>query len=308
MRFSGMPLRSLTKKTDIAVAVAASGRYAVKAVAEALDVSRSNLVERLSDERPKRARYSMAADAELTPLIREIVDERPTYGYRRVTAFLNRRLCQAGQGRVNHKRIYRIMKSQGMLLQRFTGRHIERAHDGIVQTLKSNMRWCSDGFEISCWNGEVVRVAFTLDTCDREAITWRGTTAGISGEIVRDMMLAAVEQRFGEYRVPHRVEYLTDNGSCYTAAETVNFALALGLMPRFTPVRSPQSNGMAEAFVKTFKRDYVRCNPCPDPVTVLNQLDSWFEDYNRSHTHRALKMLSPREFIQANKSLAACPV
>ena len=165
----------------------------MKAIADALEVSRSNLAERLAAERCKRGQYAIAADAELIPLIREIVDERPTYGYRRITAVLNRRLREAGKGRVNQKRIYRIMK----LLQRFTGRHIERAHDDIVQTLRSKTRWCSDGFEISCWNGEIVRVAFTLDTYDREATTWRGTTAGISGEIVRDMMVTAVEQRFG---------------------------------------------------------------------------------------------------------------
>ena len=280
----------------------------MKAIADTLEVSRSNLIERLATKRPKRGPYTKSNDADLMPLIREIVDEKPTFGYRRVTARLNRQLREAGQAGVNHKRIYRIMKQHAILLQRFTGHHIERAHDGVVQTLRSNTRWCSDGFEILCWNKEVVRVAFTLDTCDREAITWRGTTAGISGEIVRDMMLTAVEQRFGGYRATHRVEYLTDNGSCYTAAETIDFALALGLTPRFTPARSPQSNGMAEAFVKTFKRDYVRCNPCPDAITVLGQLDIWFTDYNESHHHKALKMLSPREFIQANLSLAACPV
>jgi hypothetical protein len=65
---------------------------------------------------------------------------------------------------------------------------------------------------------------------------------------------------------------------------------------------------MAEAFVKTFKPDYVRCNPCPDAITVLGQLDTWLKDYNESQHHKALKMLSPREFIQANLSLAPCPV
>jgi putative transposase len=186
----------------------------VKAIADALEVSRSNLIERLANTCVERGPYKKAADAELMPLIRQIVDEKPTYGYRRITALLNRRFRAVGEARVNHKRIYRIMKLQGILLQRFTGHHIERAHDGVVQTLRSNTRWCSDGFEIPCWNGEVVRVAFTLDTCDREAITWRGTTAGISGEIIRDMMLTAVERRFGGYRVPYRVEYLSDNGSC----------------------------------------------------------------------------------------------
>ena len=33
-----------------------------------------------------------------------------------------------------------------------------------------NTRWCSDGLEIGCDNGERVRVAFALDCCDREAM------------------------------------------------------------------------------------------------------------------------------------------
>jgi hypothetical protein len=37
---------------------------------------------------------------------------------------------------------------------------------------------------------------------------------------------------------------------------------------------------MAEAFVKTFKRDYVYVNKLPDAVTVMEQLPKWFEDYN----------------------------
>jgi transposase InsO family protein len=52
------------------------------------------------------------------------------------------------------------------------------------------------------------------------------------------------------------IEHLSDNGSPYTAKETRDFAAALNLVPCFTPVRSPESNGMSEAFVKTFKRDY----------------------------------------------------
>ena len=74
------------------------------------------------------------------PLIREIIDDKPTYGYRRITARVNRRFREACRGRVNHKRIYRIMKLQGILLQRFTGHHIERTYDGVVQTLRSNTR------------------------------------------------------------------------------------------------------------------------------------------------------------------------
>jgi transposase InsO family protein len=54
------------------------------------------------------------------------------------------------------------------------------------------------------------------------------------------------------------IEWLTDNGSCYTEQEARKFAKAIGLKPITTPVESRQSNGMTESFVKTFKRDYAR--------------------------------------------------
>ena len=53
---------------------------------------------------------------------------------------------------------------------------------------------------------------------------------------------------------------------------------------------------MAEAFVKTFKRDYARVSPRPDAATVLRQLDGWFEHYNTVHPHKALGYRSPCEF------------
>lgn len=55
-------------------------------------------------------------------------------------------------------------------------------------------------------------------------------------------------------------------------------------------------NGMAEAFVKTIKRDYARVAVRPDAASVLRQLDFWFEHYNTVHPHRALGYRSPREF------------
>jgi transposase InsO family protein len=59
------------------------------------------------------------------------------------------------------------------------------------------------------------------------------------------------------------IEWLSDNGSCYVAGDTRSFARDIGLEPRTTPLESPQSNGMAEAFVRTIKRDYVRVSPRP---------------------------------------------
>jgi putative transposase len=89
------------------------------------------------------------------------------------------------------------MNKSGLLLARHTGRRIPRAQDGTIMTSRSNERWCSDALEFTCWNGNVVRVAFALDSHDREVISWVATTPGICGEMNRDMMVHRAEQRSG---------------------------------------------------------------------------------------------------------------
>lgn len=56
---------------------------------------------------------------------------------------------------------------------------------------------CSDGLEIRCDNGERVRVAFSPDCCDRQAIAFAAITAGISGELIRDVMVQTLVERYG---------------------------------------------------------------------------------------------------------------
>jgi len=273
----------------------------VKAVAHVLGVARSSLVEQIKDRpRQRLGRPPAPADA-LVAAIKAVIADLPTYGYRRVHAILRRRALAEGRPPPNHKRVYRVMKEHGLLLQRHAGGS-ERRHDGRIAVDRSDLRWCSDAFEIVAENGERVRVAFALDCCDREAMSYVATTGGIGGEEVRDLMVAAVEHRFGPInRLPQTIEWLSDNGSGYIATETRRFARELGLEPRTTPVESPQSNGMAEAFVRTIKRDYVRVSLVPNAATVMRQLPSWLAHYNEVHPHKALGYRSPREFI-ANRS------
>ena len=123
--------------------------------------------------------------------------------------------------------------------------------------------------------------------------------------------VTAVERRFGPInRLPATIEWLTDNGSCYVSGETRRFAREIGFEPLTTPVENPQSNGMAEAFVRTIKCDYVRVNPTPGAKTVMRSLPKWFDHHNQLHPHRALGYRSPREFIadRSNKKVVEpCP-
>jgi putative transposase len=111
-------------------------------------------------------------------------------------------------------------------------------------------------------------------------------------------MVAAVEHRFG---LPVTIEWLSDNGNYYVAGKR-SFARDVGLEPRMTPIESPQSNGMAEAFVRTMKRDYVLVIPCPDAKTVHAPAISSDQGYNEVHPREAPGYRSPRKFITAHEA------
>jgi putative transposase len=247
---------------------------------------------------------STVADVELLQEVRSVIATRASYGYRRTAAIIRRQRRAEGKPSVNHKRVYRLMREHGLLLRRHFSDRPGRVHDGKVITLKSNLRWCSDCFEVRTWNGERVQLAFALDCCDREVIAFTATVGFIDGEMIRDLMLAAVERRFGPRArtLPYPIEWLSDNGSVYTAHDTVDQAKALGFVVCTTPPYSPESNGMAESFVKGFKRDYVYLADVRTADELLAQLPGWFDDYNRVRPHKGLKMLSPIEYREINQA------
>ncbi|WP_427881540.1 IS3 family transposase [Escherichia coli] len=292
------------KKVDSARALIARG-WGVSLVSRCLRVSRAQLhvILRRTDDWKDGRRSRHSDDTDVLLRIHHVIGELPTYGYRRVWALLRRQAELDGMPAINAKRIYRIMRQNALLLERKPAvPPSKRAHTGKVAVKESNQRWCSDGFEFRCDNGEKLRVTFALDCCDREALHWAVTTGGFDSETVQDVMLGAVERRFGNELPASPVEWLTDNGSCYRANETRQFARMLGLEPKNTAVRSPESNGIAESFVKTIKRDYISIMPKPDGLTAAKNLAEAFEHYNEWHPHSALGYRSPREYLRQRAS------
>ena len=156
----------------------------MRAVCLALGVSRSYVLakkDRAPDWTDHRRSPPKSDDAQVKQAIADVVQKRATYGYRRVWA----RLRLDGHIGINHKRVYRVMRDAGWLLFRQGQKPLDtRKHEGKVAVKESNTRWCSDGLELSCDNGERVRVAFALDCCDREVMSWVATTKGIDAGLV----------------------------------------------------------------------------------------------------------------------------
>ena len=267
-------------------------------------MSRAQLAQRMktSGNKPnkRRRRCDEAADAGVLARILDIISDMPTYGYRRIWAIPRRQSRNERLPFVNAKRVYRIMSENNLLLLHDKPSRPQREHKGRISVKESDQRWCSDGFEFGCDNGEKLCVTFALDCCAREAIDWAASTGGYDQATVQDVMAGAmsapaIEKHFSD-RPERPIQWLTDNSSAYMAHETGLFARELSLEPCTTAVISPQSNEMADWFVKTMQENYIAFMPKPNVRTALHNLAVAIEHYNENHPHSALGYLSPREY------------
>jgi putative transposase len=241
--------------------------------------------------------YRRAEDPEVLLEIMAVVRERASYGVRRVHALVNRARGARCKPPYNPKRIRRLMRRHALTLPGKIRRR-DRPHTGTICRPDSNQRWCGDGLNIRCWNGDLVRVGFTLDCHDREVVGHVAVPRPLNSADVQLLLDRSIWGRFGEatLRSPIEIEWLTDNDGIFTSFETRVYAEDLGFKPITTPAYSPESNGMAEAFVNTLNRDYVGGANLSDAETVMRQIPAWLDDYNRVAPHSALNSLAPREW------------
>ena len=199
------------------------------------------------------------------------------------------------------------MELNGWKLPRASRRRMGRAHRGQIQRAVSNERWCSDALEIACWNGEIVQRSFAFDCHDRECPAYVAAPRTLVGADIQLLMQHAVATRFGAGERPDGpIQWLTDNGSIYTALDTHCTAERLHLVPISTPAASPQSNGMSEAFVNTLRPDYLAGADRSTAAIVLDPIPAWLADYNAVAPHSALGFQDPQQYRQS--MLAAVPM
>jgi len=106
----------------------------------------------------------------------------------------------------------------------------------------------------------------------REAIRYIASTIGIDEQAIRDLILVTIVYCFRKTCSDKSIQWLTDNSVCYTAKGTVALGKRLGLDIPTTLPYSPESNRMVQAFLKTFKRDYVCFGNLKYAKTVVARL------------------------------------
>lgn len=243
-------------------------------------------------DRKRTARKKLTPEAE--EAILSITGRKSTYGVPRVRAILRRDYGIELSRYMAHK----FMKQENLLVKRGAKRGSSRQHTGKIAVGQPNTRWASDITSIKSWNGQKVRFTYVLDCCDRSIIAWRAGTHMQACDIEL-MLQEAIFSRFGSTNAlpeKDKLQFLHDNGPEYIEKNLRKQMALWNIDDCSTPVYSPQSNGMCEAFNATFKRDYVYESCLDNPETIYSQIQEWVDEYNQYAPHSALDMKTPNEF------------
>jgi len=246
--------------------------------------------------RARNREKKLKQDADLRDRIEKIVLDFPGYGYRRVTRQLHREGV-----RVNHKRVLRIMRQEGLLCRRkrrfiFTtdSRHSFRIYPNLVRNVRLtrvNQVWISDITYIRLLY-EFVYLAAILDAFSRKVVGW-----ALGRTLRSELTLAALNSALSDRKPPEGCIHHSDRGVQYACDEYVKTLGKAGLRPSMSLKGNPYDNAMIESFFKTLKQEEVYIYEYRNFQEAKERISYFLEVvYNQKRLHSALGYLPPTEF------------
>jgi putative transposase len=199
----------------------------------------------------KRGPKTALSDAELTDHIRHAIEQSAFLGegYRKVWALL--RLSGI---RTSRPRVLRLMRAAQLLAPNRARRTAQpTSHSGHIITALPNHMWGTDA--TSAWTPEGVgAIFFAIDHCTGECVGIHAARRGTRFEALEPIR-QGVREQFGSYNqaIATGLRLRHDHGSQFRSdafQEELRF-LGISSSPAF--VREPETNGVAERFVKTLK-------------------------------------------------------
>lgn len=216
--------------------------------------------------------------------MKQLAQEHPRYGYRRIWALLRR------QGeRVNHKRIYRLWRAHGFSLRvRRPRRRIRPPSPRLPEATRSHEMWAYDFVYDRCANGEALKCLTVVDEYSRLCLAIE-----VDGRIDSGRVIAVLRRLIQTYGVPCYLR--SDNGPEFVASAIKAWLTTNGIGTAYIEPGKPWQNGAIESFIGKFRDE------CLNGEWFLNRMEARvvIEDYRRRYNeerpHSSLAYRTPAE-------------
>jgi putative transposase len=227
-----------------------------------------------------------------TPLImriRDLAATRTWYGYFRSYILLRR-----GGWLVNHKRVYRLYREDGLSLRLKRPRRNVSAANRERQPAASaaNEMWSMDFVSDALFDGRRLRALTVVDAFNREALAIE-VDQGIKGEQV----VAAMTRISSSRGAPRTIR--VDNGPEFISKALDRWAYENGVTLDFSRPGKPTDNAFVESFNGRLRDECLNAHWFLSLADARTKIEAWRRDYNESRPHTSLGWLTPAEYAAA---------
>ena len=218
--------------------------------------------------------------------IRDLAQARVSYGYQRIHVLLQR------EGwKVNHKRVYRLYREEGLTMRSKRPRRHVSACRRVERPLaiQPNEGWSMDFMSDELFDGRRLRLLTLVDNFTRESLAIE-VNDHIGGHKVEEVLMQLGKER----KFPRTIR--VDNGPEFVSKALDQWAYLNSVKLDFSRPGKPTDNGLIEAFNGRLRQECLNESWFLSLEDAREKVESWRQQYNRERPHSALGNMAPLEY------------
>ncbi len=241
-----------------------------------------------------RQRQDRPLRADLVARIKALIERFPTFGVRRVWAWLKYRQRLV----INRKTVHRIMKARGWGVYR--RRSGKRPRVKAMRSVASHPdeRWATDLALVDCGVDGWCVFAPVLDCCTRECLGWSLELTGRATTAERALEEALLTRFATLHGAPQGMALRHDNGLVFGSRQYRALVADYGLTQEYTTPYTPEQNGLCERFIKSFKEELCWIRNFRTIAHARLAVAAWIKHYNSERPHQSLAYQTPTQYHQ----------